>query len=333
MPTPLISVILPFRNAESTLAAAIESLLSQTLASTEILLIDNASSDSSPYIAQNYVRTNSSIRLLHEDKVGLVAALNKGLAHTSGQYIARMDADDIALPQRLALQAQYLEQHAEVGVLACQVAVQQNTTAGLRNYIRWSNALLTHEQIALNRFVDSPIIHPSVMFRHSLIQQYGPYRTGDLPEDFELWLRWLEQGVRFHKIDQKLLFWRDSPGRLTRTHSRYRWEAFYKLKAEYLYTYLHKHNPYHPKVMVWGAGRKSRQRLRFLEEKGIEVTAYIDIVEGKTSTLPCIHYSKIEPPGKHFILSNVSNRGQRQKIRTYLLEKGYQEGKDFLLMA
>ena len=331
---PSVSVLLPFRNAGDRLADAIRSILNQTFTAFELLLVDNASTDKSPDIAHHLARQDSRISLLKEDIVGIVPALNTGLVYTKAPYIARMDADDIAYPERLARQLQYLQNHPDVGLVASQVDFEGPPQArGLYAYVEWSNQLISHEQLALNRFVDAPLIHPSAMFRKQLADEYGGYREGDFPEDFELWLRWMEVGVRFAKIGSPLLRWQDHPHRLTRRNERYRPEAFYRIKALYLNRWLRTHNPFYPEVVVWGAGRKSRQRAALLEAEGSRIKAYIDIKAHKTSTRPCIHFQDIALPGSYFIVSYVANRGQREKVRAFLLSKGYVEGKHFLLAA
>lgn len=331
---PSVSILLPFRNAGDSLGAAIRSILTQTFTRFELLLIDNGSTDKGPDIAQDLARKDSRIRLFREEKVGIVPALNTGLAHARAACIARMDADDIAYPQRLAIQYQYLLDHPEIGLVASKVDFAGSELAGgLRAYVDWSNRLVSHEQLALNRFVDAPLVHPSVMFRKQLVEAYGGYREGDFPEDFELWLRWMEAGVGFAKIDTPLLRWQDHAQRLTRRSKRYRPESFYRIKAGYLNQWLQHHNPFYPEVVIWGAGRKSRQRAALLEAEGSRVTAYIDIKAQKTTTRPCIHYQAIAAPGTYFVVSYVGNQGQREKIRDFLLSRGYQEGKHFLLAA
>ncbi len=331
---PRISVILPFRNAESTLRSAVLSILSQTLTNFEVLLVDNGSTDESPIIARQLARQDTRIRLLREECSGVVPALNTGLTHAKAPYIARMDADDIAYLDRLVTQLQYLEDHSDIGLVATQADYGGAQEAkGLRAYLDWCNQLISQEQISLNRFVDAPLVHPTVMFRKRLVDDYGGYHEGDFPEDFELWLRWMEAGVRFSKIDTPLLRWQDHPQRLTRCSERYRPEAFYSIKAVYLNRWLQQHNPFYPELVVWGAGRKSRQRTALLEAEGSRIAAYIDIKPGKTSTCPCIHYQDIAPPGTYFVVSYVANQGQREKIRKFLLSKGYREGINFLLVA
>ncbi|MFP4090547.1 MAG: glycosyltransferase family 2 protein [Cyclobacteriaceae bacterium] len=332
--SPSVSILLPFYNAEHTLPEAVNSLLGQTFTDFELLLINNCSSDGSEKMAAALATKDARIRLLSEEEQGITYALNTGLKQAKGKYIARMDADDISYPDRLALQFHYLEAHPQTDVLACQVDFSGPASSeGIRAYIDWNNRLLSYEQMYLNRFVDAPLIHPSVMFRKTLIKNFGGYRQGDFPEDFELWLRWMEAGVHFAKYPQPLLCWKDHPQRLTRQDERYSQEAFYRIKSHYLARWLRRHNPFHPEIVVWGAGRKSRQRLQWLQAAGIQIRSYIDINEKRTSTRSCIHFEEIAPPGAYFILSNVAKRGRGEDIRQYLMNKGYTEGVNFLMMA
>ena len=101
------------------------------------------------------------------------------------------------------------------------------------------------------------------------MEQHGLYRSGDFPEDYEMWLRWLDQGVKIAKVPQIVLDWHDSETRLTRTDSIYSDRAFYEVKSRYLAKWLSEHNPFHPYVHVWGASRISRRRVRILEKHGM----------------------------------------------------------------
>jgi len=107
--------------------------------------------------------------------------LNKGLKEAGGKYIARMDAEDLAYPDRLEQQFDFLEKHQSNGVLASQVNLKgyQQVQEGFRNFLEWSNNLLTPQDILLNRFVKSPLVHHSVMFRRRLAEPFGGYEKGD----------------------------------------------------------------------------------------------------------------------------------------------------------
>ena len=126
-----ISVLLPFRNAAITLDAAVASIAIQSYVAWELLLINNASADESPAIARRWAEHDPRITLLHEPRIGIAHALNTGLACATGSYIARMDADDVSHPERIAKQAAYLDAHPEIGVLGTRTTFA-NLSARLR---------------------------------------------------------------------------------------------------------------------------------------------------------------------------------------------------------
>jgi glycosyltransferase involved in cell wall biosynthesis len=227
-PEPLVSVILPVRDAVATLARAVESVRGQTLPAWELLAVDDGSTDGSTELLHAHAREDGRVRVIGGGRRGLVAALNQGLAAARGRLVARLDADDEAHPERLAEQVALLNARPDVGLAGCLLDFggDRAVNAGYALHVDWLNSLMTPEQIALNRFVESPLAHPSVMFRRELVARHGGYRDGDFPEDYELWLRWLDAGVRMAKVPRVLLTWHDPPWRLSRTDARYDPEKF-----------------------------------------------------------------------------------------------------------
>ncbi|OJJ23807.1 hypothetical protein BKI52_05505 [marine bacterium AO1-C] len=330
-----LSILLPFYNAEDTLKAAIESILSQTYTNFELILVNNASTDQSRLIAQKFAKQDSRITIVDEARQGIVYALNTGLSHSKASYIARMDADDMALSTRLQKQVTFLDAHPDIDLVSCLVDYQSASegTLGYQKYVEWINTLVTPEQIALNRFVESPLAHPSVMFRRAAVEQWGRYRQGNFPEDYELWLRWLQAGAQMAKVTEPLLVWNDAPTRLSRNDVRYSPKEFYQTKAHYLAEWLKEKNAYYPKVWIWGAGKLSRKRARMLPPLGIQIEGFFDVETHQRLDVSCLHFSEIPPPGKIFIISYVGNWGARDEIRQYLLNLDYQEGVDFILAS
>jgi glycosyltransferase involved in cell wall biosynthesis len=285
------------------------------------------------------------VRVLPRRREGIVAALDAGLAAARAPLIARMDADDEAHPERLAAQTAFLAapEHAAIGLVGCQVAYggDRNANAGYALHVDWINALMTPEEIALNRFVESPFAHPSVMFRRELVERLGGYRDGDFPEDYELWLRWLDSGVRMAKVPQVLLTWHDPPGRLSRTAARYAPEAFFRTKAPWIARELMrlKGGGGTRPVWIWGAGRPTRKRAACLVAHGVTFAGYVDVDPKKTTPAlggrgaPVIAPESIPPPGDVFVLGYVASRGARELIRTALRSRGHVEGRDFLMCA
>lgn len=337
-PTPGVSILLPAFNAAATVAAAVESLRGQTWPDWELVAIDDGSTDGTGEVLEHLAGADPRVRVQHQPHAGIVAALDVGLNAARGRLVARMDADDIADPDRLRSQVDYLRAHPEVGVVGCLVAHGGDRTAqeGYARHVDWLNSLITSEQIALNRFIESPFAHPSVMFRRELGARYGGYREGDFPEDYELWLRWADAGVRMGKVPRVLLTWTDSPTRLSRQDPRYRADAFFQMKASYLARAVAGWRGDRP-VLVWGAGRPTRKRAAHLETHGLAVAGYVDIDPGKTGrTLagrPVIAPADLPEPEGAFVLGYVSSRGARELIRRELGRRGYGEGRDFLMCA
>lgn len=354
MSVPRVSVLLPAFNALATLPRAVASIRAQTFTDWELLAVDDGSTDGTAEWLRAQATQEPRLKVISQPHAGIVAALNRGLAEARGQLIARMDADDASLPERLAEQVVLLDAQPAVGVVGSLVefAGDRAASQGYALHVDWLNEVVTPEQIALNRFVESPFAHPSVMFRRELVTELGGYREGDFPEDYELWLRWLAADVRMAKVPRVLLRWHDPPARLSRTDPRYDVESFYRLKAEYLASWLKQHVPAassrrpagslttggdykSPAVLVWGAGRVTRKRVKLLEAHGITVSAYVDIDPNKLGRSRAGHHVLAPdqiPPGA-FVLGYVAKRGAREDCRDRLWQRGLVEGRDFLFAA
>ena len=254
---PKISILMPVRDASGTLPVVLESVRCQTFADWELLVVDDGSKDETAGILASAARADARIRVLSQAAFGIVEALQRGCAAARGEFIARMDADDRIPPERLLRQLEFFVCHPQLGVVSCRVRHGGDPTvqAGYAAHVAWINSLLTPEDIALRRFVESPLAHPSVMFRRRLLQEHGGYESGDFPEDYELWLRWMDAGVQFGKVDAELLLWNDLATRLSRTDQRYRPDAFYRIKCLYLARWLKRELEPFREIWLWGAGR------------------------------------------------------------------------------
>lgn len=333
---PVVSVILPVHNAAATLGAALDSLHAQTFRDFEIVAVDDGSADASAALLEHHA---ARVRLVRQPHLGLVAALNRGIAEARGEFIARMDADDVCHPERFARQIAHLRSNDGVGLVACRVRFGGDAAAaaGYLRHVEFSNAQLTHEQIALARFRESPLAHPSVVFRRSLTDRFGGYRAGSFPEDYELWLRWLEHGVRMEKLPDVLLTWNDPPQRLSRTHSNYSIENFHAVKAAYLARWLAANNPHHPRILVIGAGRVTRRRVDFLRAQGIQIEAWADIDRSKAGRIldgtPVLQHDALPSPSECFIVPHIGNIGAADFIRDHLEARGFIRGVSYIEAA
>lgn len=330
-----ITVLLPFRNASATLDAAVQSIVDQRFRHWRLLLVDNASNDGGTELADRWVRSDSRITLLHEPVVGIAHALNTGLCHADTRYVARMDADDIAHPDRLALQFAYMEAHPEIGVLgSCtRFATTVDKSVGMAWFVNWQNTIITSQQHYVKRFVDAPLAHPTVMFRRELVEPFGSYSTDPLPEDHELWLRWMHHGVRFAKLPEELLTWNDHPHRLTRTHANYSVDAFFSTKALWIAAwYQRKYGASRP-IIIAGTSPLCRARAAALEACGLRIHGFTDVKPRSVPGYAFVPHDRLPPSGAALIISFIGQRGTGDRIAAYLISRGLVEGNDFILAA
>ena len=337
---PRVSVVLPVFNAAATVARAVESIRAQTWPDWELVAVDDGSTDGTSEILDRWARDDARVRIVTQDHAGVAAAANAGLAGTRSELIARMDADDVAHPERLARQVALLDADATLGVASSLVEFggDRAARAGYALHVDWLNSLVTPEEIALNRFVESPVANPSVLFRRELVERHGAFRAGNFPEDYELWLRWLDAGVRIAKVPAPLLTWHDGPNRISRTDPRYAPDAFFRVKAKWIARELAR-GAGEREIFVWGAGRHTRKRAAHLAGHGVRIAGYIDVDAKKTGRglggtgVPVLAEGALPPPGNIFVLSYVTTRGARDYNRGQLTARGYVEGRDFLMCA
>ena len=314
---------------------AIDSIARQTFDDFECILIDNNSTDEGSEIAVGWQKRDKRFSLITEKKQGPGPASNAGYQRSSGRYIARMDADDWAFPDRLEKQMRFLNEHADFGAVGGLVEHVGHSahTGGFERYVAWSNSICDYREIANRRFIELPVVNPSAMWRRVVVDSYGLYRSGNFPEDYEMWLRWLGAGVKVGKLREVVLHWYDSDDRLTRRHADYSDKAFYKIKSRYLADWLIDHNPHHPDVAVWGASRISRRRARLLVPYGINISCYIDIKRTRVLDRRVLYYSEIPDPDKIFVLTYIKQRDAREEIQTFLHSRGFSEGENYLLVS
>jgi glycosyltransferase involved in cell wall biosynthesis len=208
---PLISVLMPAYNAEKYLREAIDSILGQTFTDFEFIIVNDGSTDASREIILSY--KDRRIRLVgNEYNMGLIKSLNKGLNYAGGEYIARMDADDISLPERFAAQVSFMEKHPEIGICGTWVA-----NIGKGSGKSWTPPI-DDATIQCQLLFNVPLVHPSVMMRRSLFTDFD-LLYADYPhaEDYALW-RQASLYTKFANIPQILLSYRHHDCQVGQVH-------------------------------------------------------------------------------------------------------------------
>ncbi|MFZ4860046.1 MAG: glycosyltransferase family 2 protein [Desulfuromonadaceae bacterium] len=333
---PAISILMPIRNEERYLRATLDSLYRQSCTDWELIAVDDGSSDGTAAILAVAAYADKRVQIIRRDGGGLVAALNIGLSACQAPLLARLDGDDICHPRRLELQAAFLEAQPEIGLLA--TAFRHFPRTGLKqgmiDYESWQNSLSDHALIIRDLLVESPFVHPSIMTRRSIMADLGGYQDNGWPEDYDLWLRMAAAGVRFARLPQPLLFWRDHPERATRTMNEYAAHAFRACKCHHLL-----HSGFLSgvaDVVIAGAGLEARAWQRLLAAAGVTVSTWLDVDPKKIGRMlhraAVISPSELQLNGRKMIVA-IGVRGAREQFRAVAKTYEWQEGMDFVCVA
>ena len=207
-----VSIILPAYNAEKYVAASVESLLAQTCEDFELLIMNDGSTDATAKVLETF--HDDRIKVFRQEHAGLIPALNALLAKARGKYIARADADDIYLPNRLQVQVQYLDKHPEIGLVGG-FFEKMDPTSGVNETVQYP---VTHEEIVRRLRSVAPVAHPIVMFREHLLREINGYdESTNLMQDYDLWIR-LAGRTRLANIPKVLFQYRLHTSSVTGSH-------------------------------------------------------------------------------------------------------------------
>jgi glycosyltransferase involved in cell wall biosynthesis len=333
--TPLISVLLPALEAQATLRSALSSVMRQTEQSWECVVVDDGSTDATARIAAELAERDPRIRLVSIEHAGIVAALNTGLSQCRGQWVARMDADDLMQRRRLELQIAGLRAAPQLVGVGCHVRLfpRARMAEGLQSYERWLRSIEDERDVRRDAFIECPVAHPTLMIRRDVLLEHR-YRDCGWPEDYDLILRLLAAGQRIGVIPRRLLHWRDGIDRLSRTSPRYSIAAFVECKAEYLARGFLKGVE---RYVLWGFGDTGKALCQQLARRGKHPSAIVELHPGRLGQL--IRGVRVIPPEtlptlpRQPIVVSVAGPTPRTEIRAALAQMGFAELRDFICGA
>lgn len=217
MPEPLVTVLLPVFNARPYVRASVLSILAQDYRNLEVLVIDDGSTDGSRAILEELAERDRRIRLISRENRGLISTLNQGLDLASGEYVARMDADDIAYPTRISDQVKVFEQHPGT----CLVGTAVDYLYGDDRLLRKPFPEVTQQEIMIELLFHPFFFHPTVMFDNSVLVRQGIRYDSSYThcEDFDLWRRISRQNsIRY--INKPRLAWRQGYNSVRMRHAQ-----------------------------------------------------------------------------------------------------------------
>ncbi|WP_181919650.1 glycosyltransferase [Alkalilimnicola ehrlichii] len=202
--TPRVTVLLAVYNSERSISKCVESILEQSFKDFELLIVDDGSTDQTADIIRRASKKDNRIRILsNSSNLGLGASLAWGVDEAVGEYLIRIDADDVCLPDRLERQVRHLDQNPEVDVLGG--AALEVDSSGKQIGVRCMPA--EHDDIMACIWAN-PFIHPTVAFRRRRLLDVGSYDPElRRRQDYELWFRCAERGLRFANLQEPLIYY------------------------------------------------------------------------------------------------------------------------------
>lgn len=268
MQTPLISILTPFKDTEHFIAGCLDSILSQTHTHWELIIVDDGSTDNSYNIVNAYAEEDSRIKLLKNTGNGIIEALRLAFEISTGDYITRMDSDDIMPEHKLETLLGNLlkngKQHVATGLVA--YFSEHGISDGYKKYEDWLNALTQTGSNYTEIYKECVIASPCWMLHREDFVAANAFNPNRYPEDYDLTFRFYKQGLKIIPCDTILHYWRDYQTRTSRTHDNYAENTFLDIKLHYFLMLDYKASR---PLVVWGAGWKGKTIAKSLIQKNI----------------------------------------------------------------
>ncbi len=312
-----ISIIMPVKNASFYLEACLDSIQNQTCTDWELIAIDDHSDDSSKEIIGSRSQKDSRILCLTNAGVGIISALNTAISKTNGTYITRMDADDMMPENRLELMLERIKQSPTNSVVTGLVKYvsSEPISDGYLKYEHWLNNVNLSGTQWQNIYRECVIASPNWMARKSELLEIGAFEGLSYPEDYDLVLRWYQNGFHINVIPEVTLNWREHPKRTSRTSANYNQDSFFKLKLD---SFI-KHDLQKGELVIWGQNVKGKLAEEIFNKHHIPFHWH-DLEEYK-------RIEQIESP--KLLVAIYPPKQELAKIEKYLSEINLIQGRDW----
>ena len=335
MNTPLVSILIPFKNTEAYLDDCITSILCQTYSNWELLIVDDASTDLSYSIVEGYAKKDPRIKLLRNTRSGIIDALKLAFSLSKGEFVTRMDSDDVMRPHKIEVLANNLMTHGLQHVAIGQVHYfsEDGIKAGYKSYEIWLNGLtskgLNYSEIYKECVIPSPCW---MVYRDDLIT-CNAFNSNCYPEDYDLAFRFYKYNLKCIASQEVLHHWRDYNSRTSRTHIHYAENHFIDLKLKYFLELDYDQNK---SLIVWGAGNKGKNIAKKLINNNISFQWICD----NPNKIGRDIYGKILKPFEYLkavknpqSIITVANKTSQIEIKTYMDTLNMKPKEDYIFFC
>ncbi len=335
MQQPLVSILIPFKNTESFLSQCLNSIVEQEYRNWEVLAVNDKSSDGSRNLVNSYAKNDQRIQLFDNEGSGIIEALRTAYKHSKGEFITRMDSDDIMTAEKLKVMVEALLNHGEGHVALGQVRYfsHRGISNGYERYEKWLNSLTETGNNYSEIYKECVIPSPCWMVHKDDLDLCGAFSPNLYPEDYDLTFRFYANGLKCIPSSKLLHLWRDYDTRTSRTSEHYAQNYFLQIKLHYFLKL--NYDPKRP-LTVWGAGAKGKEIARALLEQNINFYWVCDNPRkiGKhIYEKEMFHFGKLnELPNAQSIIS-VANADAQTYIKKFFTGLDHKPMKDYFFFC
>lgn len=331
MPKPIVSIVTPFKNTEKFLSECLQSILKQTFTNWELVIVDDGSTDASFHLVDQFANLDKRIKLYKNPGSGIISALQFAFTKTSGNFITRMDSDDIMTSNKLEVLHANLIKYGQGHIAIGQVKYfrEDGLSQGFISYENWLNQLTETGTNFSEIYKECVIPSPCWMvYRADFIACDG-FNPNTYPEDYDLAFRFYKHNLTCIPCSETLHLWRDYSSRTSRTHEHYAQNNFLELKVNYFIELDYQASR---PLVIWGAGRKGKTVACLLQNQNIPFYWICDNPKkiGKdiyNVTLHDVDYLKsLNNP--HCLIT-VANKNEQQIIKNQLERLGLKLASDY----
>ena len=335
MKNPLVSILIPFKNTEAYLKECMESVINQTYTHWEVLIIDDHSTDYSYDLVEKMASKDKRIKLFKNNGHGIIDALQLALSKSTGEFITRMDSDDVMHPKKLEVLVGNLltfgKQHVAIGLV--KYFSEDGVGEGYRLYENWLNSLTLDGTNYDEIYKECVIPSPCWMVYREDLAACDAFNPDRYPEDYDLTFRFYRHKFKCIPCDTILHYWRDYSTRTSRTHIHYAQNHFTSLKIHYFLDI--DYNP-DKTLTVWGAGTKGKIIAKTLVERDITFEWICDNpkkigrdIYGKVLK----EFDSLKDIQNPQSIITVANKQAQQEIRCYLDTLGLKPVEDYVFFC
>lgn len=335
MSKPLISIVSPFKNTAEFLPECLESIINQTYKHWELLIIDDHSSDNSFNIVNDYAKKDPRIKLLSNKGSGIIDALRTAFSKSSGDYITRMDSDDIMATEKLQCMLNDLlsngKKHVALGLVKYFSDV--GISEGYAKYETWLNKLTKNGSNYSEIYKECVIASPCWMVHRDDFIACDAFNPNRYPEDYDLTFRFYKHNFKCIPSNNLLHFWRDYSTRTSRTHEHYAMNHFLELKIHY---FLELNYDASRPLTVWGAGNKGKTAAKLLKKANIPFYWICDNPKkiGKhIYGMDLFNFDQLKTLENPQSIISVANAKEQKRIKNYFENLGMQSIIDYFFFC